>query len=146
MRTATQTVWLTALLLAACGEEGGRTTNEDCQEPAFDQAEVPDPPDYMTCGCAIAPGYDSPWKEACLAEEGYACIADRPGGTCMRKCQQDNECPPHPERQYGVCDTRLGLCIVACADAPCPDEMTCYDAGGDNLPRCVHDFTPTDGG
>jgi hypothetical protein len=135
MRTATQTVWLLALLLTSCGDSSGGEATTDvqvCEEPPFVEGINPD---WAPCGCG-----DSEWYDACYAAGGHTCVDDvgggyTLGGTCTPLCSRDEDCPAYnghrAECQSGI------QCRIVC-DGGCPDGMVCSKTND----GCIHNFPP----
>lgn len=123
-------VLMLALTPSACKEDDGRTTYdiENCDEPAF---EYPEGPNYAPCGCGSRYGEPrTDWEQACYDAgvpgwDDFTCLSDTKGGTCIRKCTTDAECPPL-DGWPAVCRLPSGLCEVPCEhDNYCPVGMHC---------------------
>ena len=130
----THVAFVAVLLLAACGDDSGSTSEPVlCEEPEFIAGLEPD---WMPCGCNED---GSPWRETCL-DAGNVCGggAFAPhGDTCSPKCAAGGvgECPDFMGRAL---ECYAGLCQIACAGG-CPERMYCAGDFG-----CRHDFTPKD--
>ncbi len=134
----THVAFVAVLLLAACGDSAGSTSDDPvlCEEPEF-IAEA----DFAPCGCGIL---DSEWHQWCEAA-GNTCWSPIPpdndyprsdpfGSTCVPPCTVTSGCPDFMGRATECQD---GIhCIIPCNEG-CPDGMYCSMFNG-----CLHDFRP----
>lgn len=140
----THVAFVAVLLLAACGDSAGSTSEDPvlCEEPEFIEGLEPD---FAPCGCGIL---NSEWHRWCEAQ-GNTCWSpidpygdvpdvyqDLYGSTCVPDCKTSDDCPRFMDR---VTECQNGAhCIIPCADG-CPAGMYCSMFNG-----CLHDFRPGD--
>lgn len=147
--TASNTSPSTTMPSTTNSSADGTTTTTDTADTGSESAEVTTDPDGTTTGettSSTTTGASSSSTGEPVAEDYPACTADdecsdpytlcwppenvATPNFCTLECEDADDCPiPSTGTATPVCEGPPGtdVCVLNCADAECPDGMTCVD-------------------